>query len=39
MTGMTLFFVLCGATAVTTKLMNFLFELDQPKRRRRAVVR
>lgn len=40
MTGTTLFFVLCGICAVTTKLMNFLFQLDQPaKRSRRVAVR
>ncbi len=39
MTGTAFFFVLCGVTAVTTKLMNLLFALDQPKRRRRAAAR
>lgn len=39
MTGSALFFVLCGVTAVTTKLMNLLFALDQPKRHRRVAAR
>jgi len=39
MTGTAFFFVLCGVTAVTTKLMNLLFALDQPKRSRSAAAR